>query len=86
MDTTDLTLILLYQPYFYSGGAEFGDQTRGDGVVGDDVVQLADVRYVDVAPLVAFAGIEDRDHLVCLLNHDLVQQRLLKVRRRYAIL
>ena len=67
---------------FDAGGSEFGGYAGRDGMVCNDAVDLRDIGNVNETALVEFGGIEDGDHFVCLLNHHLVEQRFLEVRRR----
>ena len=66
-------------------GFEFGSHTGGKGTVGDDGVEFVDVRYMHETALVEFGRIEDGNHFVCLLDHDLIEKCFFEVMGRDAI-
>ena len=67
-------------------GTEFGGHAVGDGVVGDDAINLFGFGDVHETAFVEFRGVKDCDHFVRLLNHDLVEQGFLEARSGNAVL
>ena len=76
----------LHNPDIDAEGIEFGRHAGGDSAVGDDAVEFPGVGYMHETALVELRRVEHRNHLFSLLDHHLVEQCLLEVGRRNAML
>lgn len=67
--------------YFDACGSESGRHAGRDSGVGNDTIQVFGPGDKGIATFVELGGIEDRDNLTCLLNHELVHERFLQAGR-----
>ena len=77
---------LLYEANIHPGGLEFGTHPDRNGAIGDDTIQFTDIRHMRITSFIELGRIKDSDYLIRLLDHDLIQQRLLQTGGRNAIL
>ena len=72
--------------YFDACSSEFGRHAGRNGRVGNDTIQVFGPGDEGIATFVELGGIEDRDNLTCLLDHELVHERFLQAGRGDTVL
>ena len=62
-----------HQTDCYANRFELGCDARRDGPIGDDAVYLMSISNMDITALIELRGIENSNHLVRLLDHELIE-------------